>query len=87
MTDSQDEVQGHVRPHAKPMYKTGFRVRWNRRGELYDREDWNGLTGRVVRKLDNLAEVDEADVGYMYEVDLGQGRTVHAFEEELSQVS
>ena len=67
----------------KPAFKRGMRVQWTQQGELYDRREWSGLVGRIVRKLDNLTEVDEADVGFIYEVDLGQGRIVHAFEDEL----
>ena len=67
----------------RPQFRNGMRVQWTQQGELYDRKKWSGLVGRILRKLDNLTEVDEADVGFMYEVDLGQGRIVQAFESEL----
>ena len=67
----------------RPQFRSGMRVQWTQQGELYDRREWSGLVGRIVRKLDNLTEVDETDVGYVYEVDLSQGRIVHALESEL----
>ena len=68
----------------RPQFRNGMRVRWTQQGEPYDRQSWSGLVGRVLRKLENNTEVDESDVGYIYEVDLGQGRIVQAFESELT---
>ena len=67
----------------RPQFRNGMRVRWTLSEVYHDHPEWSGLIGRVLRKLENITEVDENDVGYVYEVDLGQGRIVHALESEL----
>lgn len=46
----------------------------------------NGESYRIVRRLKNRTEVDEADVGRMYLIRFKDGEIIHAFADEIMPI-